>query len=161
MFQGIRTYLAARAHHREARRVFFKKRRNNYHYWLNNGAASKIEDALGRYHGKGYGIGGASHMCIALKGIDDDRKYYGYDRLFVDQAITIIMSRIAYNLTLLSHLIDVTPLTPASKDPYAYRKNHLPPIANPQTEPKKFMHLHAIPFYRKLIKDIRNANRFS
>lgn len=160
MFQGIRTYLAARAHHREARRVFFKKRRNNHHYWLNNGAASKIEDALGRYHGEGYGIGGASHMCIALKGIDDDRKYYGYDRLFVDQAITIVMARIGYNVTLYGHLLDVTPAAPHPRDPYRYRKDY-PKVACPVRDKDSFIRNNATPFYLTLIKDIRNGNRFS
>ncbi len=153
MFQGIHTYLAARAHHREARRVFFKKRRSNYHCWLNNGAASKIEDALGRYHGDGYGIGGHRHMCISLDDLDNDRKYHGYDRLFVNQAITIVMARIGYNVTLYGHLLDVTPAAPHPKD-------HRPQIPCPYQDTNRFMSAHAVPFYLRLIKDIRNGNRF-
>lgn len=90
-------------------------------------------------------------------------KYFGHDALFVNHAVSLVSARIGYHISLYSYLVDTTPKPTRAhpNDHYGYKKDHSDLVPNVFQEPAKFISKTGIPFYRKMIKDIRRGNLFS
>lgn len=142
MFKKLSTWVVTRITAFRAatkqRHEFHVLRTTDYYKWVNHYAAMKIEDCLNAPPGKGgYTPTGDKYMCIALRSSKKDPKYYSYDKVFETHAISMVNARINFRVTLAIYLEDV--------EKYG--------LGGYPTE--QFVVAHGIPFYRKLIKDMR------
>lgn len=120
------------------RHEFHALRTSDYYKWVNHYAAMKIEDCLNTLPSEGgYSPTGDKYMCIALRSSKTDPKYYSYDKVFKTHAISMVCARINFRGTLAIYLGDTENIT----------------LGGYPT--KQFVVAHGIPFYRKLIKDMR------
>lgn len=142
MFKKLYNWAAARITAFRAatkqRHEFHVLRTSDYYKWVNHYAAMKIEDCLNNpSEAGGYSATGDKYMCIALWSSKTDPKYYGYDKLFKTHAISMVCARINFRGTLAIYLGDIENVALSGYGTGSFVKDH------------------GIPFYRKLIKDMR------